>query len=268
MLIQTQDEMIKSGRLDRKYDGIVDCFKRVVKQEGVLALWRSNGANVVRYFPTQALNFAFKDKFKAMFNFKKERDGFGKWLAGNIASGSAAGATSMLFVYSLDFARTRLASDAKAKGGQRQFTGIIDVYRKTLASDGILGLYRGFGPSVAGIAVYRGIYFGFYDSLKPYVLVGMLKDNFLASFMLGWGVTTVAGLSAYPLDTVRRRMMMTSGEAVKYKSSWDAGRQIIKTNGAKALFNGAGANILRGVASAGVLSIYDLVQRTFGSSLK
>jgi solute carrier family 25 (adenine nucleotide translocator) protein 4/5/6/31 len=126
----------------------------------------------------------------------------------------AAGATSMLFVYSLDFARTRLASDAKdmAKGGQRQFTGMIDVYRKTLASDGILGLYRGFGPSVAGIAVYRGIYFGFYDSLKPYVLVGILKDNFLASFMLGWGVTTVAGLAAYPLDTVRRRMMMTSGE--------------------------------------------------------
>jgi solute carrier family 25 (adenine nucleotide translocator) protein 4/5/6/31 len=99
-----------------------------------------------------------------------------------------------------------------AKGGQRQFTGMIDVYRKTLASDGILGLYRGFGPSVAGIAVYRGIYFGAYDSLKPYVLVGMLKDNFLASFMLGWGVTTVAGLAAYPLDTVRRRMMMTSGE--------------------------------------------------------
>jgi solute carrier family 25 (adenine nucleotide translocator) protein 4/5/6/31 len=53
-------------------------------------LWRSNGANVVRYFPTQALNFAFKDKFKAMFAFKKERDGFGKWLAGNIASGSVS----------------------------------------------------------------------------------------------------------------------------------------------------------------------------------
>lgn len=57
-------------------------------------------------------------------------------------------------------------------------------------------------------------------------------------------------------------------QAVKYKSSFDAGRQIIKANGVKALFNGAGANILRGVASAGVLSIYDLVQRMFGSSLK
>jgi solute carrier family 25 (mitochondrial adenine nucleotide translocator), member 4/5/6/31 len=55
---------------------------------------------------------------------------------------------------------------------------------------------------------------------------------------------------------------------VKYKSSFDAGRQIIKKNGVKSLFNGAGANILRGVASAGVLSIYDLVQRMFGASLK
>jgi solute carrier family 25 (adenine nucleotide translocator) protein 4/5/6/31 len=55
---------------------------------------------------------------------------------------------------------------------------------------------------------------------------------------------------------------------VKYKSSFDAGRQIIMKNGVRSLFNGAGANILRGVASAGVLSIYDLVQRLFGASLK
>lgn len=126
----------------------------------------------------------------------------------------AAGATSLLFVYSLDYARTRLANDAKnAKtGGARQFNGLVDVYKKTLASDGIMGLYRGFGPSVAGIVVYRGLYFGMYDSIKPVLLVGSLEGNFLASFMLGWAVTTGAGICSYPLDTVRRRMMMTSGE--------------------------------------------------------
>lgn len=127
-----------------------------------------------------------------------------------------AGATSLLFVYSLDYARTRLANDAKSakKGGdgQRQFNGLLDVYKKTLASDGILGLYRGFGPSVAGIVVYRGLYFGMYDSLKPVLLTGNLEGNFLASFLLGWTVTTGAGIASYPLDTVRRRMMMTSGE--------------------------------------------------------
>ena len=51
--------MLKSGRLDRKYNGIVECFSRTAKNEGVLSLWRGNTANVIRYFPTQALNFAF-----------------------------------------------------------------------------------------------------------------------------------------------------------------------------------------------------------------
>lgn len=262
LLIQNQDEMLKSGRLSEPYKGITDCFVRVIKDEGVLALWRGNAVNVLRYFPTQALNFAFKDHFKRMFNFKKERDGYWKWFAGNLASGGAAGATSLLFVYSLDYARTRLANDAKVAktGGERQFNGLIDVYRKTLKSDGIAGLYRGFTVSCVGIIVYRGLYFGLYDSLKPVVLVGKMQDSFIASFLLGWAVTIGAGLASYPIDTVRRRMMMTSGEAVKYRNSIDAFQQIIKKEGAKSLFKGAGANILRAVAGAGVLAGYDKLQ--------
>ncbi|KAF2800458.1 mitochondrial carrier [Melanomma pulvis-pyrius CBS 109.77] len=271
LLIQNQDEMLKSGRLSHKYNGIVDCFGRTTKAEGVLSLWRGNTANVIRYFPTQALNFAFRDTYKSMFAYKKERDGYAKWMAGNLASGGAAGATSLLFVYSLDYARTRLANDAKSAkgGGDRQFNGLVDVYKKTLASDGIAGLYRGFMPSVLGIVVYRGLYFGMYDSLKPVVLTGNLEGNFLASFLLGWTVTTGAGIASYPLDTIRRRMMMTSGEAVKYSSSLDAGRKIIAAEGVKSLFKGAGANILRGVAGAGVLSIYDQAQLImFGKKFK
>jgi len=260
LLVQNQDEMIKQGRLDKRYNGIVDCFKRTFADEGMGAFWRGNTANVIRYFPTQALNFAFKDRFKAMFGFKKD-EGYWTWMAGNLASGGAAGATSLAFVYSLDYARTRLANDAKStKGGERQFNGLIDVYRKTLASDGIAGLYRGFGPSVLGIVVYRGLYFGMYDSLKPVVLVGPLEGSFLASFLLGWTVTTGASTASYPLDTVRRRMMMTSGQAVKYNGAIDCFRKVVAAEGVASLFKGCGANILRGVAGAGVISLYDQLQ--------
>jgi solute carrier family 25 (adenine nucleotide translocator) protein 4/5/6/31 len=266
LLIQNQDEMLKSGRLAEPYKGIGECFSRTIKDEGFVSLWRGNLANVIRYFPTQALNFAFKDYFKSLFGYKKDKDGYWVWFAGNLASGGAAGASSLLFVYSLDYARTRLANDAKSSkkgGGERQFNGLFDVYKKTLASDGIAGLYRGFVISCAGIVVYRGLYFGIYDSLKPVVLVGPLEGNFLASFLLGWGITIGAGLASYPIDTVRRRMMMTSGEAVKYKSSYDAFQQIIAKEGTKSLFKGAGANILRAVAGAGVLSGYDQLQILF-----
>jgi hypothetical protein len=106
-----------------------------------------------------------------LFGFKKS-EGYWRWFAGNVASGGAAGASSLLFVYSLDYARTRLANDAKSAkgGGARQFNGLVDVYRKTLASDGLAGLYRGFVPSVVGIIVYRGLYFGVYDSLSASIL--------------------------------------------------------------------------------------------------
>lgn len=265
LLVQNQDEMIKAGRLSEPYKGVTDCFRRVIAEEGFGNLWRGNMANVIRYFPTQALNFAFKDFFKGLFNVNKDKDGYTSWFLANMASGGLAGATSLSFVYSLDYARTRLANDAKSakKGGSRQFNGMIDVYRKTMASDGVAGLYRGFLVSCVGIIVYRGCYFGFYDSLKPVVLTGAYANNFFASFMLGWGVTIGAGLASYPLDTIRRRMMMTSGEAVKYKSSLDCGAQIIRKEGIKSLFKGAGANILRGVAGAGVLSGFDFIKEYY-----
>ncbi|KAI3818679.1 hypothetical protein L1987_12494 [Smallanthus sonchifolius] len=263
LLIQNQDEMLKAERLSHPYKGIVDCFRRTVQDEGFVSLWRGNTANVIRYFPTQALNFAFKDYFKKLFNFRKDIDGYWKWFGGNLASGGAAGASSLFFVYSLDYARTRLANDAKAAkkgGGGRQFNGLVDVYKKTFATDGIAGLYRGFNISCVGIIVYRGLYFGLYDSLKPVLLTGKLQDNFLASFALGWAITNGAGFASYPIDTVRRRMMMTSGQAVKYKGSLDALNQILKKEGFKSLFKGAGANVLRAVAGAGVLSGYDQLQ--------
>jgi len=259
LMVQNQDEMIKAGRLATPYNGVMDCFRRTVADEGMTALWRGNTANVIRYFPTQALNFAFKDYFKRMFNKNKDRDGYAMWFLGNLASGGCAGAASLFFVYSLDYARTRLANDAKSAkgGGDRQFNGLIDVYKKTIASDGIAGLYRGFVISCVGIIVYRGCYFGFFDTLKPMILTGDLADSFFLSFCLGYAVTVAAGLASYPLDTIRRRMMMTSGEAVKYRSSIHCAQVIMANEGTKSFFKGAGANILRGVAGAGVLAGFD-----------
>merc|ERR1712226_607816 len=90
LLVQNQDEMIKHGRLAEPYKGVVDCVQKTLRTEGVLPFWRGNLANVLRYFPTQALNFAFKDKVKAVFNVPKTA-GKGTKFAANIASGGLAG---------------------------------------------------------------------------------------------------------------------------------------------------------------------------------
>ncbi|MBN4841946.1 hypothetical protein H4F85_27850, partial [Citrobacter braakii] len=96
---------------------------------------------------------------------------FWRYFAGNLASGGAAGATSLCFVYPLDFARTRLAADVGKGDGQREFSGLGNCLSKIFKTDGLIGLYRGFGVSVQGIIIYRASYFGFYDTAR-----GMLPD--------------------------------------------------------------------------------------------
>nr|CAX78334.1 ATP:ADP antiporter [Schistosoma japonicum] len=129
LLVQNQDEMIKQGRLDKPYTGVIDCTMRTFRHEGILPFWRGNLPNCLRYFPTQALNFAFKDKVKSAFKQNKD-DPYLVSFYKNVVSGGTAGALSLVFVYSLDYARTRLANDNKSakKGGTREFNGLIDVY--------------------------------------------------------------------------------------------------------------------------------------------
>merc|ERR1712121_366113 len=95
------------------------------------------------------------------------------------------------------------------------------------------------------------------------IVLGGKDASVTLSFLLGWAVTVTAGLMSYPIDTIRRRMMMTSGGTVKYKGSIDCGVQILKNEGFMSMMKGAGANILRGVAGAGVLAGFDAFQKLY-----
>ncbi|KAI2799247.1 hypothetical protein BLOT_013258 [Blomia tropicalis] len=262
LLLQVQHAS-KQIAEDKRYKGIIDTFVRIPKEQGFFSLWRGNLANVIRYFPTQALNFAFKDKFKQIFlNNVDKKTQFWRYFAGNLASGGAAGATSLCFVYPLDFARTRLAADIGKTGADRQFKGLGDCLVKVTKSDGLIGLYRGFNVSVQGIIIYRAAYFGFFDTAK-----GMLPDPKNTPLVISWliaqAVTTVSGIISYPFDTVRRRMMMQSGMAANermYKSTIHCWTTIAKTEGANAFFKGALSNVFRGMGGAFVLVLYDEIK--------
>merc|ERR1712054_519369 len=93
LIIQTQDAnpRIMSGEIPR-YTGIGNCFTRIAAEQGIAAFWRGNFTNVLRYFPTQAFNFAFKDTIKKIFPHYNIKENFLKAFAVNMASGGLAGA--------------------------------------------------------------------------------------------------------------------------------------------------------------------------------
>jgi len=269
LIIQTQDAnpKIKSGEVPR-YTGIGNCFMRVYQEQGLKAFWRGNLTNVIRYFPTQAFNFAFKDTIKAMFPRYSPKTEFFWFFMTNMASGGLAGAGSLCIVYPLDYARTRLASDVGS--GKAQFNGLMDCLVKTAKGPGgVMSLYNGFGVSVAGIIPYRGVYFGMYDSLAG---INPFKNEkgiigLASKFAIAQATAITAGYASYPFDTVRRRLQMQSEKPKDqwlYKGTVDCFFKILREEGTSAMFKGAGANALRTVGSALVLVLYGEIKALMG----
>ena len=202
------------------------------------------------------MNFAFKERYQALFVRPKEEVGFTLFFLGYLAAGGAAGATSLTVSYPLEYTYTRMAADV---GGQYKSLG--DCISKTIKVDGVVGLYRGYGPSVAGIVVYRAGYFGLYDFSKTSLIPSLnLKGPLLvgAKFAIALTIDIFSAMLAYPLDTVRRSMMMQSGAKEKlFDSAWGCFNHIVKKDGVVGLYKGAGMNNIRAIGSAMVLIIYD-----------
>ncbi len=172
--LQLQAPLIQKNLIKEPYLGIIDCFKRLYQEEGWRAYYKGNLVNVVRYFPTQALNFAFKDFYMKKFKLSAKNDkeqSFLSTVINNMKAGSIAGASTQFFVYPLDYTRTRLTNDIHMGklGEKRQFDGVFDCMKKTYNSDGIRGLYRGFIVSCMFMMVYRGMYFGLNAGIKEQV---------------------------------------------------------------------------------------------------
>ena len=250
------------------YNGIADCLVRIPREEGIAAYWKGNATNVMRYFPTQALNFAINDTVNDIFfPLGKRSYSYYDQLWRGLVAGGAAGGTSLAFVYSLDLVRTRLSVDI-GKKGEKNYSGFVDCYSKTWKEGGIRALYKGFGISVVGIIPYRAVYFGGYDVLKAI----FLKPD--SSFFLKWFVsqtnTIMAQFLTYPIDTIRR-IQMLGGTKKKdgtlypvYRSAWHCFVSIVQERGVPALFKGALANTYRATGAALCMVFYD----EFQTSLK
>ena len=172
-------------------------------------MWRGNWVNVVRYFPTQALSFSFKDFFNGFFNIKSEtNEDKLNYLFVKTMNGGLAGSITTLFVHPLDFARTRIGVDLGKSINEREFTGLNDCLRKTWRSDGIYGLYRGVSVAVPSIFMYRGLYFGIYDTGRDIILP---KDSsIMVKFFWAQASVIFSEFLSYPGDTVKRKIMMQS----------------------------------------------------------
>ncbi|KAJ3085461.1 hypothetical protein HK100_009042 [Physocladia obscura] len=267
LLLQTMESHpdVISGKV-KPYTGIVDCFQRVSREQGLAAFWRGNLVNCLRYAPQQGSALAFNDYINALFPKYDSKTQFWQSFASKLFSGGAAGAVANTIAYPFDFARTRLASDVKS--GKGQFKGIWDCISTTTRQQGITGLYTGWGITVAGAFVYRAGQLGLFKQIQDFNPYKNEKGTlgFVSSFVAVTTARTVIMPFNYPFDTVRRRMMLQSEKPKaerRYKGSLDCARQIIAKEGARGMYKGALPEIFRGIGGSLVIVAYDRIKVIF-----
>lgn len=258
LLLQTQESNLAiTGGKHRRFKGMLDCIFRTVRDEGVRSLWSGNGSSVLRHYPSVALNFSLKDLYRTMLTSGQLHEKPLSMAPSNFLAGSLAGCTTLIIIYPLDIAHTRLAADI-GKREARQFKGLFHFLKTIHQKEGLKGVYRGLPASLHGMIVHRGLYFGGFDTAKDMMLQDSPHIPFWKRWIVAQGVTTSAGLLSYPLDTVRRRMMMQSGlEHRMYKNTWDCWKKIYKRESMTSFYRGAVSNMFRSTGAALILVLYD-----------
>jgi len=266
ILMQTQDSNadIISGK-EQRYTSIQDCFKSVYRRQGVLAFWRGNLVNCLRYAPQQGSALAFNDFINKLFPNYNSKTDFWKSFAVKLTSGGVAGAIANTICYPLDFARTRLASDV---GQVKMFKGIWDCIWTTARQQGITGLYTGWTVTVMGAFVYRAGQLGMFKQIQDLNPWQADKGTLgaISSFVSVTAARTAVMPFNYPFDTVRRRMMLQSEKAISeriYKGSLDCFTQVMKGEGAKGMYKGMVPELFRGVGGSLVIVAYDRIKLIF-----
>ncbi|KAG0077802.1 hypothetical protein BGZ93_003589, partial [Podila epicladia] len=218
--------------------------------EGFVGFMRGNGTNVIRIVPYSAVQFASYEQFKKLLMEPGKHD---LDTPRRLTAGALAGLTSVAFTYPLDIVRTRLsiqsAQVANTKEAQAALPGIWKTMVLIYTNEGgIIGLYRGLGPTLTGVAPYVALNFQAYEVLRARLTPpGETSPTVGMKLICGALAGSFAQTVTYPLDVLRRRMQVTGMDAVSYKysSTWDGVKKIIKQEGVRGLYKGMVPNYLK-----------------------
>jgi hypothetical protein len=225
-----------------KYSGPLEALRRIPKEEGVFSLWRGNLANLARIVPTYSMRFALLDNCRALVRGSSPL-GVPLSLAQELCAGAMAGAAVSLVTHPLDLARTQLAVTTTAGTAG----GVIGVLSELRRKHGWSGPYRGLLISLLEIAPYTAISLGGFEFLKG--AMGGPAAHPRSRLAASWFAGLCASLLCYPLDSVKRRLMVDAAHGgVKYKGSISrCVRTVLATEGLRGLYRGC---LLNGLKSA------------------
>ncbi|XP_066138726.1 mitochondrial uncoupling protein Bmcp [Euwallacea fornicatus] len=235
--LQIQGQKIDKKHSALRYNGMVDCFLKIAKQEGFPSLYSGIWPAVLRQATYGTIKFGTYYSLKSIIlehNKGKES------VSINIICAVIAGAFSSAIANPTDVLKVRM--QVRGTAGN---VGLVDCFKDVYTHEGISGLWRGVNPTAQRAAVIAAVELPVYDSFKSY-LMNVLGDNASNHFLSSLFASVGSAIASTPIDVVRTRLMnqrklKKAGVTVSYriyKGTLDCFVQTFKHEGFWAFYKG------------------------------
>ncbi|KAJ1808709.1 mitochondrial aspartate-glutamate transporter agc1, partial [Coemansia sp. RSA 2599] len=263
-LVKTRMQNQRSAVVgEMMYKNSVDCFRKVIRNEGILGLYRGLGPQLVGVAPEKAIKLTVNDFVRARLT---DRDTGKIALASELFAGAMAGGSQVVFTNPLEIVKIRLQIQGEMlKETAGAATPIVRRGAVTIIKElGLLGLYKGASACLLRDVPFSAIYFSCYSHLKTDVFREGERRLGIVDLLLAGAIAGMpAAYLTTPADVIKTRLQVVArkGDTV-YTGLMDAARKIYKEEGFKAFFKGGPARIVRSSPQFGTtLMCYELIHR-------
>jgi len=235
------------------YNGMVDCFRKIIKNEGFGRLYRGIEAPILMEAPKRATKFAANDEWGKFYRTLFQASKMSQSLS--ILTGATAGATEAFVVVPFELIKIRLQDKAQAG----RYTGMIDCVVKTVKAEGPLALYNGLESTLWRHILWNAGYFGCIFQVRELLPKADNKSTQMGYDLVS-GATggTVGTILNTPMDVVKSRIQNSpkvKGTIPKYNWAWPAVGTVFKEEGFAALYKGFLPKVLRLGPGGGILLV-------------
>ncbi|MCJ1240115.1 Mitochondrial 2-oxodicarboxylate carrier 2 [Varicellaria rhodocarpa] len=253
-VVKTRVQLQKGkGVGEEGYNGMVDCFRKIIKNEGFSRLYRGISAPILMEAPKRATKFAANDEWGKIYRNLFGASKMDQKLS--ILTGASAGATEAFVVVPFELIKIRLQD--RVSGGK--YTGMIDCVVKTVKAEGPLALYNGLESTLWRHILWNAGYFGCIFQVRELIPKASDKSQQMRNDIIAGSTGgTVGTILNTPMDVVKSRIQNSpkvAGSIPKYNWAWPAIGTVMKEEGFAALYKGFLPKVLRLGPGGGILLV-------------